>query len=75
MTPEEIAAELVANGYARRLPRTVTACWETLELEATPDGWGKLFVSKDGEILVGHSLRRSRPVSARFRRMAIGEIL
>jgi len=73
MTPEQIAAELVAAGFARLAPVGQTRCLTTIELRAIPDNWGRLYVKPNGEIRYGYTLNSSKPVSPGFRARIVGE--
>lgn len=70
---EEVAALLVARGWAVRKPLKEHRCWKTIELKSINDGCGNLYVTEAGEILSGHTRREARRVGPQTRRRMLGE--
>ena len=70
---EQVAALLVARGWAVRKPLKEHRCWKTIELKAINDGCGFLYVTEAGEIRAGHTMRESRRVGPQTRRRMLGE--
>jgi hypothetical protein len=48
-------------------------CWTTIQLKAINAGAGFVYVTKDGEIRTGHTLRGSQRVGPQTRRHMLGD--
>jgi hypothetical protein len=70
---EDIAATLVARGWGYRLPLRDHRCWQSIQLKASTRATGFIYVTREGEIRAGYTMRESRAVTETLRRQMLGE--
>lgn len=70
---EEIAAVLVARGWAMRKSLREHKCRRSIELKAINDGCGHLYVDEFGRIWAGQTRAKARRIGGRLRSQMLGE--